>query len=152
MNYKTYKEIVEKNKPKVPLFKNMILAFMLGGTLGIIQEAVYNLALNVFSYSEDLSAFFSCMVIILIGIILTMFSLFNKLARIFGAGIFIPTTGFANTLTSEAMEKRSEGLVTGIGASIFNLAGSVILYGLFFAIYFASIYYFLNLLGINIWA
>ncbi len=152
MTYLEYKKIVEKNTPKVPLIKNALLAFIFGGALGVIQEMFYNLALDVFKWTDNLASFFACMLIVLLGIMLTVLSYFNKLARIFGAGIFIPTTGFANTLTSEAMERRSEGFIQGIGANLFSLAGSVISYGLFFAFYFAAIYYFLNMLGINIWA
>lgn len=38
-------------------------------------------------------------------------------------------TGFANSMTSAALEHRSEGLVLGVATNMFKLAGNVIVFG-----------------------
>ena len=45
-------------------------------------------------------------------------------------GLIIPTTGFAHSMTSCALEYKKAGLITGVGANFFKLAGSVLLYGI----------------------
>ncbi len=152
MNYATYSQIVKKNAPKKDIGKHVIFAFISGGLIGAFAELCFNFALNVLSFPKDEASFFSCMCLVLLATLLTFFSLYNKIAQVCGAGLFLPTTGFANSLTSSAMEGRSEGLIQGIGGSIFSLAGSVIAYGLFISWYLATIYYLLSLWGINIWA
>jgi stage V sporulation protein AC len=67
--------------------------------------------------------------------ILTAFGVFDVLVAKIKAGLIIPITGFAHSMTSAAMEYKNEGLVLGIGANIFKLAGTVILYGVV-AVYF----------------
>ena len=109
-------------------------------------------ALNILHFPLEESSFFAGICLVSLASILTMLTFHNDLAQLCGAGMFLPTTGFANSLTSASMEGRSEGLIQGIGASIFSLAGSVICYGILISWYFATIYYLLNLWGINIWA
>ena len=67
--------------------------------------------------------------IILITCILTGVGVYDKIAKYLGAGIFIPITGFANSMCSSALESKTEGLIFGIGSNMFKLAGSVITYG-----------------------
>ena len=66
---------------------------------------------------------------IIIASLLTAFGVFDLLVRIFKSALLIPITGFAHSMTSAALDYKTEGLVLGIGANIFKLAGSVILYG-----------------------
>jgi stage V sporulation protein AC len=80
------------------------------------------------------------MIFILCGALLTALGLFDNLVQIFGAGLFIPITGFSNAVCSEAMEYKSEGPIYGIGANMFKLAGSVITYGVFTSIILSLIY------------
>lgn len=152
MNEAKFVEIVKKNTPKKKSIRNILLSFFGGGTIAIINEFIYRYCIDYLLLDEPTSKLIAVGVIILLATILTMFSIYNNIAQHLGAGIFLPTSGFANSLTSSAMEGRSEGLVPGIGATIFSLAGSVISFGIFVAFYFATIYYILNLLGINVWA
>lgn len=152
MTYSKYKEIVKKNTPKKSIVKNSFFAFLSGGLIGVFGEMFFNIALNVFRFPKDEASFFSCMSLVIVAFILTLTASYNKVSQICGAGLFLPTTGFANSLTSASLERRNEGLIQGIGSNIFSLAGSVIAYGILSAWYFATIYYFLNLWGINIWA
>ena len=82
--------------------------------------------------------------------LLTALGLFDKIGQRAGAGTYIPISGFANALTSCAIEGRSEGLIFGIGSNMFKLAGSVIVYGISSAIIYSIFYYFLSLLGVNL--
>lgn len=152
MNELEYKKIVKRNIPKKKTFKNVIFAFLGGGIIALIVEIVFTLCRNKLGLDEDTSKIISTSSMILFSVISTFFGFYNNIAQRLGAGIFLPTTGFANSLTSSAMEGRSEGLVPGIGSMIYTLAGSVIAFGFFIAFYFATMYYILNLLGINVWA
>ena len=152
MNESIYKEIVKKNTPKKKIFKNILLAFLSGGTLALIAEFVKNICINYFSLSKDDASLLGTLSIIFLSVILTFIGYYNNVAQLAGAGSFLPTTGFANSLTSSAMEGRSEGLITGIGSMIFSLAGSVITTSIFISFYFLTIYYLLSLMGINVWA
>ena len=67
--------------------------------------------------------------LIFVGCLLTCLGFFDSAVKWAGAGLIVPITGFAHSMTSAAMEYRKEGLILGIGANIFKLAGSVILYG-----------------------
>ena len=85
---------------------------------------------------------------ILITSILTILGVYKKLANIFKAGLFVPTSGFANSVTSSAIEGKDEGLIIGVGSKIFALAGAVITYGIVISTLFLLIYYVLTLFGV----
>ena len=42
----------------------------------------------------------------------------------------VPITGFANAIVSPAIEYKSEGLILGLGAKLFVIAGPVLVYGI----------------------
>ena len=79
------------------------------------------------------------MIFIFIGSLLTGLGFFDKILSVCKCGLIVPSTGFANTMTSSAMDTRSEGFIKGIGSSIFKLTGSIILYGIVFGIIFGFI-------------
>ena len=85
--------------------------------------------------------------IIFVSALLTGLGLFDKLAQIFGAGTFVPISGFSNSLTSAALESKAEGLIYGIGSNMFKLAGSVITYGIVSAYILGIIRYFIMFIG-----
>ena len=68
--------------------------------------------------------------LIIIASILTALGIFDTCVSKLKSALIIPITGFAHSMTSAALEYRKEGLVLGIGANIFKLAGTVILYGI----------------------
>lgn len=79
-------------------------------------------------------------IFIFISALLTGLGLFDNLVQIFGAGLFVPITGFSNAVCSEALEYKSEGPIYGVGANMFKLAGSVLTYGIFTSIILSLIY------------
>jgi len=129
MKKEKYKKIVDKNIPKENIGINAIKAFIIGGIMGIIGQGLIDLYTNIFDISTKDAAPFMIITLIFIGSLLTAFGVFDKIVSWANCGLIVPITGFAHAMTSAAMEYRKEGLILGIGANIFKLTGSVILYG-----------------------
>ena len=140
MNKSEYKKLIDKHIPK-PNIKVYFISFMVGGLVGVIGQLLINLFLLFDSVSKQLAGNLMMISLIFIASLLTGLGIFDKLVTKFGAGLIIPITGFARSMTSSAMEYRKEGLVTGIGMNIFKLAGTVILYGIVSAYVFGIIRY-----------
>ena len=90
---------------------------------------------------KDMAISISVVSIVVLSAVLTGLGVFDKLAQYCGAGLFVPISGFANALTSCAMEGKSEGLIFGIGSNMFKLAGSVLTYGICAAVLFGMLRY-----------
>lgn len=151
MNKEIFKDIANKNKVKPNYYKNGFFAFLGGGLLGLLAQGLIDLYNKVFNLSMDLSIPLSCATIVLLAAILTFTTIYNDLGQIFGAGLFIPITGFSNSMVSSAIEGKPEGLIFGIGSRIFSLAGSVICYGVLSSFIFCLIYFIFNVCGVNVW-
>ena len=128
MSPKEYKNYVEQKAKKSPIVKDVVLAFVIGGLICVVGQAIQNgwsaMGLN----KEDAGTATSiCMV--LLSALLTGFNLYNKLARFGGAGTLVPITGFANAVVSPAIDFKSEGYVTGMAVKMFTIAGPVIVFG-----------------------
>ncbi len=130
MNKKNYQELVDKITPKEDRLKNSLIVFFSGGVLGALSE----LLLNIYSFYLNLprkeSGILVILTLIIIASLLTAFGIFDSIVTIFKSALIIPITGFAHSMTSAALEYKNEGLVLGIGANIFKLSGTVILYGI----------------------
>ena len=151
MNLKQYKNITEKDKVQQPLLKNCLIAFFSGGFLGLIGQGLIDLYTNVLFLSEDETKALMSISVVFIASLLTLIGVYKKIGRVCGAGLFLPTTGFANSVVSSSIEARHEGFILGVGSRIFSLAGSVITYGIVSALFLLIIKFFLLLLGVNIW-
>ena len=125
-----YNEIVMLNTPKEAVFKNALMTFFGGGMIGILSELLLRGYMVWFSLSRKDAGVFVIITLIIIASVLTALGIFDTLVSKFKSALIIPITGFAHSMTSAAMEYRKEGLILGIGANIFKLAGSVILYGI----------------------
>ena len=129
MKNKKYDAIVKKNTPKESRLRNGIVVFFAGGAIGALSE----LLLNAYSVRLDLprkeSGILVILTLIAISSILTALGVFDVCVNVLKSALIIPITGFAHSMTSAALEYKNEGLVLGIGANIFKLAGTVILYG-----------------------
>ena len=138
---KQYKKMTEHASPPSRSGKNYVNSFWIGGLICVVGQAFYLL------YEEHLkiekieaSSWTACSLIILAAI-LTALGLYPGLAKIGGAGTHVPITGFANAMTSAGMEFRSEGLIFGVGAKIFSIAGPVLVYGYLSALIYGIIYW-----------
>lgn len=129
MKNEMYDEIVKKYTPKEDILKNAIITFLAGGTIGVLSELLlvcYSTWLNI---PRKESGVLVILTLIFISSILTACGVFDVCVSKLKSALIIPITGFAHSITSAALDYRKEGLVTGIGANIFKLAGTVILYG-----------------------
>jgi stage V sporulation protein AC len=123
------KEIIKRFSPKTKVFKNSLLAFIFGGAICTGAELLKRLYIHL-GASEDNVLTLVGITLIGIASFMTALGIFDTVARLAGAGTLVPITGFSNAVTSQALDARSEGMVLGVGAKIFTVAGPVILYGL----------------------
>lgn len=136
MEKQEYQKLVKDTTPKVNKLGNMITAFLCGGILGTFCEIIRLLLINYYNVKVSDAGSIICFLIITITCFLTAFFDFDKLVIKFKAGLIVPTTGFAHSIQSCAMDYKKDGLITGVGANFFKLAGSVILYGMVSAFVF----------------
>jgi len=125
---KQYDKYVSEKAPKSPIFKDIILAFLVGGGICLAGQVIFNL-LKAGGIDTRTSLTGVSMILIGIGAFLTGVGLYGKLGKAAGAGSIVPITGFANAIVSPAMEFKTEGLVFGLAAKMFTIAGPVIVYG-----------------------
>ena len=125
-----YVELVEKHTPKEDIVKNATVSFLAGGVLGILSELLLRGYMMWFSLPRKEAGVVVILTLIVIASILTAFGVFDLCVSKLKSALIIPITGFAHSMTSAALEYRKEGMVLGIGANIFKLAGTVILYGI----------------------
>lgn len=142
-----YKQIAKKHEPKRSVFKNCLRAFLVGGIICVIGQAVQEFFKAVFDMTEREAANPTVAVMIIISVILTSLGIYDKISQWGGAGSAVPVTGFANSMCSSALESRSEGLVLGVGANMFKLAGSVIVFGVVAAFFVGLIYAIFGIQG-----
>lgn len=136
MDKKRYKELVDKNTPKESALKNALVAFIVGGLLGSLSELLLRCYMIWLDLPRKESGVLVILTLIAVASILTACGVFDVLVSKVKAALIIPITGFAHSMSSAALEYKNEGLVLGIGANIFKLAGTVILYGV------VSVYFF----------
>ena len=140
MNEKEYTKYVEKRAKKSPILKNSVFAFLFGGLICTLGQGFFHLYTFLGINELDARTLVS-VTLIFIACLLTAFGVFDKIAKIAGAGTLVPITGFANAVCSQAIDTRSEGFVIGVGAKIFTIAGPVILYGTLTGAIYGVIYY-----------
>ena len=125
-----YNELVEKYTPKEDILKNALITFVCGGIFGVLSELLLRGYMMWLSIPRKEAGIVVILTLIIISSILTALGVFDICVSKLKSALIIPITGFAHSMTSAAIEYRKEGFVLGIGANIFKLAGSVILYGI----------------------
>lgn len=141
MNNIKYKKMVEELTPKENRLVNMIVAFIVGGLIGVLGTIIF-VNLNKI-YDEETSISFMLLIIITIVALITCLGFADSLFQKFKSGLIIPITGFAHSVASSILDYKKEGFIN-MGSNAFKLAGSVILYGVVSAIIFALIKVILN--------
>lgn len=139
MEKKKYKTIVDKHKPKENRLYNGMIAFIVGGFIGVVGEFLVELYSSWLHIPTTQAGTFMIITLIFIGCLLTCLGFFDKWVMWAKAGLIVPITGFAHSMMSAALDYKKEGLVTGIGASMFKLAGTVIIFGVVSAYVFGLI-------------
>lgn len=139
MEKNKYQELVKKHTPKENRMYNGMVAFLTGGLMGVLGELFRQIYAYYLNIPTSEATVFMIITLIFIGALFTCFGFFDKWVNFAKCGLIIPITGFAHAMMSAALEYRKEGLVTGIGANMFKLAGSVIIYGVVSAYTFGLI-------------
>ncbi len=137
----TYQQHVKKTMPKSRLFKEIVMAFIVGGLICVLGEALDDLGEKVLMLDKEGVSTFRSAVLIFLGALFTGIGIYDILGRIAGAGSIVPITGFANSIVSPALEYKWEGYVLGVGAKLFTIAGPVLVYGISTSILAGLLYY-----------
>lgn len=128
MTNKEYQKYAEKKVPKPTYFKNMLMAFLVGGIICTFGQFIRNLLFKS-GLDEKAVAGGTAIILVFLGALLTGLGVYDKIGKIGGAGATIPITGFSNAIVSPAMEHRTEGLIFGVASKMFIIAGPVLVYG-----------------------
>jgi len=136
-----YEKMVHKASPDSPHTKNFLLAFVVGGAICALGQGFHLLFGKLGFQEEQVKIMVPCTLIFLTAVA-TAFGVYDKLGKHAGAGTGVPITGFANAIVSPAMEYHCEGMILGVGANLFKLAGPVLAYGSAAATIYGVIFYF----------
>ena len=129
MSFKEYSSYVDERAPKSSVGIKLVRAFISGGIICIIGQLIMNF-ISLTGLSEDSVSAFTSISLIFLGGLLTALDIYDDIAKFAGAGTIIPITGFANAVVSPAIEFKSEGMVLGMSAKMFVIAGPVLVYGI----------------------
>ncbi len=128
MTQKEYDALVKKLSPRSPIGKNCLLAFVVGGAICCVGQALCNVY-QIWGVEKTDASTLASISLVFLSALLTGLGLYHKLARYAGAGTLVPITGFANAVASPAIDFRAEGVVTGTAVKMFTVAGPVIVFG-----------------------
>lgn len=128
MSKQDYQKYVKERAQSSPLVKDCLLAFVIGGGICVVGQLVMD-GYSGLGLDKTDAGTATSITMVLLSVVLTGLNLYNKLARYGGAGTLVPITGFANAVASPAIDFKSEGLVTGMAAKMFTVAGPVIVFG-----------------------
>ena len=140
MTGKTYQRYAQGRAKKSPLLLDCTKAFAGGGLICAAGEGLKHIWLAL-GFSKDNAGLMVSVTLIFITALLTGFGVFDNIAKQLGGGTLVPITGFANAVTSAAIDNKTEGYVTGVGAKIFTVAGPVILYGTVAGVIYGAVYW-----------
>ncbi len=134
-----YAKIVEKRSPRSPSGKNIGYAFLFGGLICCIGQGFTDLYKELFHLTQKDASLYAILTLIFLAGLLTALHVYDNIAKVAGAGIVVPITGFANSVVSPAIEFKTEGFVLGMAAKMFVVAGPVLVYGITSAILYGLI-------------
>ena len=140
-----YKNYTQKRAQKSPVGKNCLFAFLSGGFICSAGEVLYQI-FGILGINSENSSILVTTTLIFLSALLTGLGVFDQIARFSGAGTLVPVTGFANSVVSPAIDTKSEGLILGVGAKIFTVAGPVLLYATLSGVLYGIIYWISTLL------
>ena len=145
MTEKQYARLVEDMSPKSPSWKNCLCAFLIGGLICALGQGIMNGYLSL-GLDKEAAGTAMSMTLVAISALLTGLSVYDDIAKHAGAGTLVPITGFANAVSSAAVEFQTEGFILGVGAKMFTIAGPVIVYGVSASVVYGLIYWVLSIL------
>ena len=135
-----YGELVKAYSPPSALGKDTLNAFWIGGLICVLGQLIRN-GWTLAGLGEDQAGTATSLTLILLGAALTGLGVYDRIAKVAGAGTIVPITGFANSVVAPAMEFRTEGLILGLSAKMFTIAGPVLVYGIGSSVIYGFIYW-----------
>ncbi len=147
MNKQAYRRFADAHAPRSPIVKDCLRAFLVGGLICTLAQGLSDIYTALCHMPKEDAGTLTSVTLVFIAAVLTGLGIFPKIAKFAGAGTLVPITGFANSVVSPAIDSRAEGLVLGVGAKIFTVAGPVLLYGTLAGAVWGVIYWVLGLLG-----
>lgn len=149
MNYtnRQYMNYLNEKSPNSSIVKDVVFAFLIGGLICTIGQGIFDFYNKIAGFGEEDARIAVSMTMIFIGALLTGLDIYGKIAKHAGAGTIVPITGFANAIVSPAMEFKKEGLVLGLSAKMFTIAGPVLVYGITSSAIIGLVYYIISLFG-----
>jgi stage V sporulation protein AC len=146
MKKEAYKKYIRAVEPRSPLLKNCLFAYLSGGIICCLGQGLIDLYEKVLGMPKEDAGTLCAITLIFIAVFLTGVGVFDNIARRVGAGTLVPITGFANSVASPAIDSRAEGLVLGVGAKIFTVAGPVLLYGTLAGGIYGAVYWIYSMI------
>ncbi|MBQ8393177.1 MAG: stage V sporulation protein AC [Clostridia bacterium] len=144
MDKSSYSDYVKKKAKKSPIARDCIFAFIIGGAICTLGHSLRQLY-TYLTGDEEITSSLVCTTLIFLSVLLTGLGIYDKIASKAGAGTIVPITGFANAVSSAAIDNKSEGYVLGVGAKMFIIAGPVIVFGMLSGAIYGVIYYITSL-------
>lgn len=144
MTQKEYGKLVKELSPKSPIWKDCLKAFVIGGLICTIGQAIMNVY-KALELEEEAAGTATSITLVFLAALLTGLSLYDNIAKHAGAGTLVPITGFANSIAAPAVEFKTEGFILGVGAKMFTIAGPVIVYGVSASVVYGLIYWITTL-------
>jgi stage V sporulation protein AC len=144
---KVYKKFADAHAPSSPIAKDCIWAFFIGGAICTVGQILLFLYRDIAGMAEKDAGTLCSVTLVFIAALLSGLGLFERIAKRAGGGTLVPITGFANSVVSPAIDSKAEGLVLGVGAKIFTVAGPVLLYGTLSGVIYGVFLYFFKMVG-----
>jgi stage V sporulation protein AC len=148
LQQRNYQQLQQKHEIKRPIVKNCLKAFLVGGIICVIGQAISYFYIYFFNFTEQSVGNPTVATMVFLSMIFTGIGVYDRIGQFAGAGSAVPVTGFGNAVISAAIEHRTEGFVLGVGGNMFKLAGSVILFGVFSAFVVALVKTLLVIWGV----
>ena len=143
MTDKEYEKLVDSMSPRSPMGMDCVKAFVIGGLICTLGQVFISLYTN-WGMEKTQASTAASMTLVALSALLTGLSWYDDIAKHAGAGTLVPITGFANAIAAPAVEFRTEGMVLGVGAKMFTIAGPVIVYGLAASVVYGFLYWIIT--------
>jgi len=145
MSNQDYSQYVKKKSPNSPLVGDVIKAFIIGGLICTIGQAIMN-GYSAWGLQEEQASTATSITLVFIAALMTGIGVYDRIAKFAGAGTLVPITGFSNSVVAPALEFKSEGYITGTAAKMFVIAGPVIVFGTTASVVYGLIYWICTIL------
>ena len=140
-----YAQLVERFAPRSEMGVGLFRAFWVGGTICAIGQVIMDLYTNWLQLGMQAASTATSITLVFLSALLTGIGVYDRIGKYAGAGSIVPITGFANSVVSPAMEFRREGLVMGVGAKLFTVAGPVLVFGISASVLYGIVLYIIGL-------